>query len=222
MARGLKLDIATGIIRVEGALAADADDETKAAATNALIDEIGPQLEALMKSVSSEPRQALLEAFQHKMALEAHPRSWIADRSRRRLINEAEQTIEKVCASAFDSLEEGKQIWEDLPYILETLELLHAKQRAEDEVQRLILTPLGKLEHVTVNYKRQSAEDLSRVCQEVTDALRSTSDLDDQMLAWGPSNRAALLHQRPLTQIPASRVVGKGGPAGAIVAGLAI
>jgi hypothetical protein len=224
MARGLKLDIATGIVRVEGAPAADADDETKSAATNALIDEIGPQLEALSKSVASEPRQALLEAYRHKMALEAHPRSWISDRSRRRLINESEQKIEKIRDAAFANLEqdEGKQIWEDLPYVLDTLQLIHAKQRTEDEVKRLILTPLGKLEFSKIDYKRQSADDLSRVCQEVTDALRATTDLDDQMLAWGPGNRAAILHQRPLAVIPPGRVPGKGGPAGALLVGVGL
>jgi len=223
MAREIKLDIATGRVKVAGLPAADADDATKAAAIKSLLDEMGPQLDELEGKVTSDSRAALLEAYQHLKALEAHPRNW-AERSMRRTIGEYEQRIEKVRDGAIDAIghAEGKQIWEDLPYVLETLELLHAKQRTEDEVQRLILTPLGKLEHFKIDYQRNSAEDLQRVCAEVTTALRESTDLDEEMLAWGPDNRAAILHQRPLVKIPENMVPATGAAMGAIAAGVVI
>tara|TARA_R110002072_G_scaffold95866_3_gene211166 strand:+ start:1682 stop:3004 length:1323 start_codon:yes stop_codon:yes gene_type:complete len=221
MAREIKLDIATGRVKVAGVPPDDADDATKAAAIKSLLDEMGPELDALEGKVASDSRGALLEAYQHLKAIEAHPRNW-AERSMRRTIGEYEQRIEKVRDAAIESLgqAEGKQIWEDLPYVLETLELLHAKQRTEDEVKRLILTPLGKLEHFKIDYQRNSADDLQRVCQEVTTALRESRDLDEEMLAWGPDNRAAILHQRPLVKVPEALLPKTGGAMAAIASGV--
>lgn len=221
MAREIKLDIATGRVKVAGLPADDADDATKAAAVKTLLEEMGPQLDALEGKVTSEPRASLLEAWQHLKALESHPRNW-AERSLRRTMGEYDQRIEKIRDNAIEAIgnAEGKQIWEDLPYVLETLELLHAKQRTEDEVQRLILTPLGKLEHFKIDYQRNSADDLQRVCAEVTTALRESVDLDDEMLAWGPDNRAAILHQRPLVKIPEDMLPKTGGAMGAIAVGV--
>jgi hypothetical protein len=221
MAREIKLDIATGKVQVAGLPASDADDAAKSAAVKGLLEEMGPQLDALEGKVTSAPRATLLEAWQHLKALEAHPRNW-AERSLRRTMGEYDQRIEKIRDGAIDALgnAEGKQIWEDLPYVLETLELLHAKQRTEDEVQRLILTPLGKLEHFKIDYQRNSADDLQRVCAEVTNALRESVDLDDEMLAWGPDNRAAILHQRPLVKIPNEMLPKTGAAVGALAAGV--
>ena len=219
MARDLKLDIASGKVRVAGAPSDSAPAEVRAKAVHALLDEIEAELPGLTERAESAPRAALHEIYQHQQALAAHPRNWVEDRGQRRTWSEQERTLDALQVQAVTALgEDGKSVWDDLPYVHQTLELYHAKQRAEDEVQRLILTPLGKLTHFQIDYQRQTADDLARVCQQVTEALRATTELDEQMLAWGPENRAAILHQRPLTSIPA----GKAPSAGLAIPALAV
>ena len=215
----LKIDLRSG--KIEPELPAEG---ARDATTLAVMDEINAELPELEAKVGLEPRPVLLRAYVLKEVLEAHPRNWINDRSKRREWNETEERVGKLKAAAIEAMPEGEGdwVWGELPYVRETLTLLHNKQKAENEVNHLILTPLGNLEHAEINYKRMGADDLARVCQEVSEVLRRTAELDDEVLSWGPKNRGALLHGRELVEIPAGMLPTTGAAYGGFAAGVVL
>jgi hypothetical protein len=209
VAQELKIDLNTGVIA-----ATVPEESERNERTLALLEELSAEVTELEARADNEARAVLIQAYVLKTVLEEHPRNWLTDRSKRRTWNEVDERIDALVKRTTETLgeEEGEWVWSELPYIRDTLSRLHAKQKAENEVNHLILTPLGKLQHSQINYKRSSAEDLARVCQDVASSLRTSAPLDEEILAWGPENRGALLHGRELNHIPTSKLPKNAGP----------
>ncbi|MGE0712736.1 MAG: hypothetical protein AB7N76_33490 [Planctomycetota bacterium] len=215
MAYELKIDLRTGKIAPELPPEAERD-----ARTMQLLEDLERELPELEAKVGADGRTVLLRCFVLKTYFDAHPRNWINDRAQRRRALELEERLDKLVASAKESTPDGEWLWGECPYVRETLEKLHVKQKAENEVDHLILTPLGSLEHSKIDYQRRSAEDLARVCQEVAQAVRSSADLEDEVLRWGPENRGALLHGRELSSVPPALQPPMAAASGALLAGM--
>ncbi len=222
MAKTLKIDVRTGRIEVP---TPDEDADARDAATLELTAEIGAELDALEQRVDAEPRDVLKQVWVLNAWTDAYPKNWIKDFGKRRERNALQGRIDELRKQAQEALgvDQGKAIWEDLDFLRKVLPLLFEKQRASGEVLRLILSPLGKLKFCQIQYSRTGAEDLARVCQEVQEEVRRTNDLDEQALAWGLENHAALLSGQPPARIPTKlQPPGGGGPLlglGALLAG---
>jgi hypothetical protein len=224
VARTLKISMETGRVGVADLPGDEASSEAKDAFAGALIAEVEQDLAEVEKRLEENPRQALLDIWVLHTTLEGCPARWLQNFAKRRERNDLMTRIGGAREQASDLLEEGvgKSVWEDLPYIRDALGLLFDKLRASGEVQRMILTPLGSLNHAEIRYQREGPEDLARVCQELTDHMRKTLSLDDEVAKWGNGNRHALLHAQPPAEIPEGMVGGTGGAMGALVAGLAL
>ena len=223
MAKWLQLSLDTGRVEIPNLPGDDASADEKNDRTIALLGEINAECDRLEEQVEAEPREALKQAWVLHTVLEAHPKNWVKDFGSRREVPATVARIEGVRARAAGALgEEAAAVWADLPFIHRTLPLLWAKQRASDEIKRLILTPLGKLKVAKIDYQRESADDLARVCQELENEARKTVDLDDEVKPWGAENRDALLLGRPPVVIPKELVGGSGGALAMLALGLAL
>src|SRR5690606_4189080 len=113
--------------------------------------------------------------------------------------------------------------WDDLDFLHRGLPLLWAKFKVRGEVLRLILTPLGKPQHYQIRYQREDAEDLARVCRDISEVIRQTDDLDQEIQRWGPQNYPALLQEGAGPGwIPPSVAPPLGGAATLLVVGLGL
>ncbi len=186
----------------------DASAETKDQVLIALLVDIEKEVSELEGRLDSEPREVLKQAWVLHTIVEANPARWLQNFAKRRERNGLISRLESLRDQSSNALEEdeGKQVWEDLPYTRHTLGLLFDKIKATGEVKRLILSPLGKLQFAKIKYQRDSPEDLARVCQDIGQIVRDTSGLDDETKAWGAQNREALLLSKPPTSTPPGRV----------------
>ncbi|RMG14786.1 MAG: hypothetical protein D6731_09750 [Planctomycetota bacterium] len=223
MAKTLKISMETGRVEIDGLPAEDASSEEKNAASVKLLEDVAAELEDLERRVDEEPREVLKQVWVLHTVLEAHPARWLQNFAKRRDRNALMGRLEALKGRCFEALpgDEGQQVWEDLPYIRQALGLLFAKLKATGEVQRMILTPLGNLQHAKIRYQRDSPEDLGRVCQEIRDTIRATSGIDEEVRAWGGVNREALLLGQPPRELPRDRVGSAGVGVVALLLGLA-
>lgn len=206
MGKQLKISLATGRVRVEGVPAEDASDEQKNDRTLAVVEEIRAELPEVEKLVEESQREAILRLWVLKTHLEAHPVRWIRNYALRAKWNEVNKQIDGLYQRAAAELPDdvGKQMWEDLPYAREALGLLFDKLRAQGEVQRLILSPLGKLAFAKIKYQREGPEDLTRVAREIEEVVRASAKVDDDVRVWGDQNIPSLLSDEPPRALPAS------------------
>lgn len=221
MGKSLKISLETGRIDVPG-LPEGATEEVKNERTLALVAEIKVELDEIAKTVEEKPRDALARLWVLRTHLEAYPVRLIRNYAQRKEWNDASKQIDDLKEKASGALADGqgKQIWEDLPYIRESLQLLFAKLRAQGEVQRLILSPLGKLQFAKIKYQREGPDDLVRVCREIEEHLGKGSDIDAQVRRWGDQNLQALLKGEAPAAIPAGMAPSMGPGAGMLGAGL--
>ena len=107
--------------------------------------------------------------------LESFPAKWIRNYAQRHEWNGVNKRIDDAKITAFRELDDGlgQAIWDDLDYISEVLPRLWARFKVRGDVMRLILTPLGKLEHNEIRYQRDDADDLPRVCTEIRECIRA-------------------------------------------------
>lgn len=224
MGKTLKIDVQTGRISVPDVPGDGATDEQKSERTLAVVAELKAELPELQALVESAPREAIIRLWVLRAHLDAHPVRWIRNYAQRKEWNDLGKAIDDLREAAGAKLEEGKakQMWEDLAYGRETLQLLWAKLRAQGEVLRLILSPLGKLQFAKIRYQREGADDLARVCREIEEVLRQSVDLDAQVVRWGEENLHALLAGQPPAAPPAGMVPSMGPGAGLLGVGLAL
>ena len=188
-----------------------------AAKVNAGLDEIEPL-------ASTQPEEALKQLWVGHILLESHPVRYVKNYGKRGGYNATKDRLTDLKAQALQHLPEGQgaKIWESLPFIRDCLELLFPKFKARGDVMRLILTPLGNLEHAEIRYQRDEPQDLMRVCREIQEHIAKTSHLDDQVLAWGPANFPALLAGTPPNQIPPALQPPLGGALAPLLLGVGL
>lgn len=221
MAKTLKLDVQRGRIEVPEVPGESATDEQKSERTLALVGELKAELPEIETLIETAPREAIVRLWVLRSYLDAHPVRWIRNYAQRKEWNDLAKQLEELRDQAGAKLGDeakAKQMWEDLPFARDTLQLLWGKLRAQGEVLRLILSPLGKLEFAKIRYQREGPEDLSRVCREIEESLAGGADMDAQVTAWGEQNLAALLAAAPPTQLP-PELTPKTGPAVGMLAG---
>lgn len=223
MGKKLEISLQTGKVEVPGAPADAASEDEKNDRTLALVGEVEAALGTLERKAKATPREVVIEAWVLHTFLEAHPLRWIRNYAERRRWTDATKRLEALRDEAGAGLGEGggKQLWDDLAYARGAVELLFTKLRAQGEVQRLILTPLGKLEFAKVRYQREGPEDLSRVCRELEDVVRGTADLDARFLALDGRSGAALLRGEALAELPPGLAPSLGAPLALLLLGLA-
>lgn len=219
MGKQLKLSMETGRVPVDGVPGDGATDEEKNDRTLALVDELKAELPAIEPLVEAAPRDALLRLWVLRTYLESHPLRWIRNYAHRSKWNELNKAIDGLRERAGGQLpdEQAKSIWEDLPYVREAVGLLFDKLRAQGEVQRLILTPLGKLTFAKVRYQREGPDDLTRVCREIEEIVRNSASLDQEVSRWGDGNLTPLLNGEPARVVPPDMAPSP-GPGGALIA----
>ena len=221
MAKTLKLDVQRGRIEVPEVPGESATDEQKSERTLALVGELKAELPEIEKLIETAPREAIVRLWVLRSYLDAHPVRWIRNYAQRKEWNDLAKQLEELRDQAGAKLGDeakAKQMWDDLPFARDTLQLLWGKLRAQGEVLRLILSPLGKLEFAKIRYQREGPEDLSRVCREIEESLAGGADMDAQVTAWGEPNLAALLAAAPPTQLP-PELTPRTGPAVGMLAG---
>lgn len=221
MTKSLKISLETGRIEVPG-LPEGATEEQKNERTLALVSEVKAELEEISGFVEEKPRVALARLWVLRTHLDAYPVRWIRNYASRKEWNDASKLLDELKEKASGSLAEGqgKQIWEDMPYIRESVQLLFAKLRAQGEVQRLILSPLGKLQFAKIKYQREGPDDLIRVCREIEEHLGKGADIDAKVRAWGDRNLQALLKGDAPAEVPAGMAPAMGPGAGMLGLGL--
>lgn len=224
MGKTLRISLVTGRVQLDGVPGDDASDEEKNDRALALVEEVKAELDEVAQVVDESSRDALLRLWVLRTYLDAHPVRWIKNYALRARWNEAGKQVEDLRERATGQLAEGqgKTIWEDLPYAREALELLFDKLRAQGEVQRLILSPLGKLNFGKVRYQREGPEDLSRVCREIEEIAAETSSLDADVNRWGDHNLTALLAGGPPRVVPPALAPAMGPGAALLVVGLGL
>ena len=150
---------------VEGVPPDSASDEEKNERTLALVEELKTELPEIEPLTESAPREALMRLWVLRTYLESHPLRWVRNYAHRPKWNELNKQIDALRERAGAQLpdDQAKTVWQDLPYVREAVGLLFDKLRAQGEVQRLILTPLGKLTFAKVRYQREGPDDLTRV-----------------------------------------------------------
>lgn len=224
MAKTLRISLATGRVQLEGVPGDGATDEEKNERALAVVDEVKAELAEVERTVDEASRDALLRLWVLRTHLDAHPVRWIKNYALRARWNEAAKQIDELRERASSQLAngQGQTIWEDLPYVRESLGLLFDKLRAQGEVQRLILTPLGKLTFAKVRYQREGPEDLPRVCREIEEIVGGTTELDQEVARWGDQNLPALLTGEPPRVVPAALAPSKASGAALLVVGLAL
>ncbi|MCO5171454.1 MAG: hypothetical protein M9894_34570 [Planctomycetes bacterium] len=218
MQKTLRVSLATGRVQLEGVPAEGASDEEKNERALQVVDEVKAELAEVAGDVDEASRGALLRLWVLRCHLDAHPVRWIKNYALRAKWNEAAKEIDALRERAAGQLPDGHAatIWEDLPYVRDALGLLFDKLRAQGEVQRLILTPLGKLTFAKVRYQREGPEDLARVCRELEEVVAGTGHLDDEVARWGDQNLPALLAGEPPRVIPPA-LAPSFGPGGALL-----
>jgi hypothetical protein len=174
---------------------ADATEEERNDATLAAVQAIAGRLDAVEDIAASEPREAIKRLWALQHWLESFPAKWIRNFSQRHEWNSANKRIDNAKVTAFRELDEGvgKATWDCLDYVSKALPLLYKRFKVRGDVMRLILTPLGKLEHSEIRYQRDDADDLPRVCTEIREEIRNTSELDDEIARWGEANFGSLI-----------------------------
>lgn len=224
MVKTLRVSLATGRVQLEGLPGDGATDEEKNERALAVVDEVKAELAELEGLVDEASREALLRLWVLRTYLDAHPVRWIKNYALRAKWNEAAKQIDDLRerASAQLASGQGQAIWEDLPYVRESLGLLFDKLRAQGEVQRLILTPLGKLTFAKIRYQREGPEDLTRVCREIEEIVAASSNLDQEVARWGDANLPALLAGEAPRAIPAALAPSKAPGAALLVVGVAL
>lgn len=223
MAKTLKLDVQRGRIEVPEVPGESATEEQRSERTLALVKELGAELPEIEKLIETAPREAIVRLWVLRTYLDAHPVRWIRNYAQRKEWNDLAKRLDELrdqAGAALGDEAKAKQMWEDLPYARDTLQLLWGKLRAQGEVLRLILSPLGKLEFAKIRYQREGPEDLSRVCREIEESLAGGSDMDGQVIAWGEPNLAALLAAAPPTQLPPALTPKTGTGVGLLVVGV--
>jgi hypothetical protein len=222
VAKTLKISLETGRVDLEGAPAEGASDEEKNERTLALVDELKAEMAEIEPLVGDKPRDAIMRAWVVRTYLDAHPVRWIRNYALRAKWNDVAKMVDDVRERAASSLPEGEgqRIWEDLPYVREGLGLLFAKLRSQGEVQRLILSPLGKLAFAKIRYQREGPDDLTRVAREIEEVVRAGVHMDKEANAWGDANIPALLSGQPPAVIPPEKAVSMAPGAGLLVLGL--
>lgn len=205
MQKTLRVSLASGRVQLEGVPADGASDEEKNERALQVVDEVKAELAEVAGIVDEASREAVLRLWVLRSHLDAHPVRWIKNYALRAKWNEAAKEIDALRERAAGQLPDGhaKTIWEDLPYVRDALGLLFDKLRAQGEVQRLILTPLGKLSFAKVRYQREGPEDLARVCRELEEVVAGTGHLDEEVGRWGDQNLPALLAGEPPREVPA-------------------
>lgn len=224
MVKTLRVSLTTGRVELEGVPGEGASDEEKSERALAVVDEIKAELAELEKIVDESSREALLRLWVLRSYLDAHPVRWIKNYALRGKWNEAARRIDELRERASGQLADGQgtTIWEDLSYVREALGLLFDKLRAQGEVQRLILTPLGKLAFAKIRYQREGPEDLTRVCREIEEVVANTAHLDQEVTRWGDQNLPALLAGEPPRVIPPALAPSKGPGVALVVVGVAL
>lgn len=224
MVKTLRVSLATGRVQLDGLPGDGATDEEKNERALAVVDEVKAELAEVEQTVDESSRECLLRLWVLRTYLDAHPVRWIKNYALRAKWNEAAKQIDELRERASSQLGsgQGQAIWEDLPYVRESLGLLFDKLRAQGEVQRLILTPLGKLTFAKVRYQREGPEDLTRVCREIEEVVAATSHFDQEVGRWGDQNLTALLAGEAPRVIPAALAPSKGPGAALVIVGLAL
>lgn len=221
----IHISLDTGRVDVPGLPPEGASDDEKSERALAAVAAVTAELPRLEAQVGLDPRAALRTAWTLHTWLEAYPVRWIRNYARRKEHNDASATLTAIKARIKDSLPEGEfqQAWGDLEFLRQGLPLLWNKFKVRNEVLRLILTPLGKLTHYEIRYQREDVEDLARVCRDISEVIRRTADLDQEIQRWGPRNYPALLQEgAPPGHVPTHVAAPAGGALGMLVGGLAL
>lgn len=224
MGKQLKLSIESGRVLVGDVPTDAASDEEKNDRTLALVDELKEELSEIEPLAETAPREALMRLWVLRTYLEAHPLRWIRNYAHRARWNELNKAIDGLREQAAGQLpdDQAKTIWEDLPYVREAVGLLFDKLRAQGEVQRLILSPLGKLSFAKVRYQREGPDDLTRVCREIEEIVGKSAGLDDEVARWGDGNLTPLLNSEPARIMPPGMAPSLGPGGGLIAVGIAL
>ena len=191
----LNIGIKSGKIEIPNALPEDASEDEKNDVTLKTVETISKRLEPVEAIADSDSREAIKQLWPLERWLESFPAKWIRNYAQRHEWNGVSKRIEAAKITAFRELEDGlgQAIWDDLDYISDVLPRLWMRFKVRGDVMRLILTPLGKLEHNEIRYQRDDADDLPRVCTEIRECIRQTSELDDEITRWGEANFGALV-----------------------------
>lgn len=214
MVAPIHISLDSGRVDVPGLPGEGASDEEKNERTLAVVADVAKELTRLQVAVEKDPREALKRVWTCHTYLEAFPVRWIRNYARRKEHNDATAAVASLRERLKGLLPEGQYqaAWDDLEFLRRGLPLLWNKFKVRGEVLRLILTPLGKLTHYQIRYQREDAEDLGRVCRDITDVIRTTAELDQEVQRWGPRNYPALLQENaPPVSIPPGVAAPAGG-----------
>ncbi len=142
MAKTLKLDVQRGRIEVPEVPGESATDEQKSERTLALVGELKAELPEIEKLIESAPREAVVRLWVLRSYLDAHPVRWIRNYAQRKEWNDLAKRLDELRdqgGAALGDEAKAKRMWEDLPFVRDTLQLLWGKLRAQGEVLRLML-----------------------------------------------------------------------------------
>lgn len=224
MGKRIQISLASGQLELDDQPPAEGEDDARNDATLKIVGEVGEELEALEGQDEPDPEVMLRDLWVLNEYLEAFPLRWIRNYGERKGWSGAAAKIKALRKGSEDGYgEERLQVFETLDYLKQVLPLLFTRFKVRGEVLRLVLTPLGKLKHHEIRYQRDDADDLQRLCEDVSLEIRKSGDLDAQVEAWGTANYPALLQANPKPlHLPESRLPSRGPAAGALVAGLVL
>ncbi|MEZ6186795.1 MAG: hypothetical protein R3F62_17520 [Planctomycetota bacterium] len=224
MGKRIQISLASGQLELDDQAPAEGEDEARNDSTLKIVGEVGQELDALAEQKDLDPELLLRQLWVLNEYLEAFPLRWIRNYGERKGWSSAAAKIKDLRKLGEDGYgEERLPVWETLDYLKQVLPLLFTRFKVRGEVLRLVLTPLGKLKHHEIRYQRDDADDLQRLCEDVSLEIRRSGDLDAQVEAWGTANYPALLQANPKPlALPDTRLPSRGPALGAFLGGLAL
>ena len=224
MAKRIQISLASGLLVLDDEPPAEGDDAARNDAALKVVGELEAELEELEKLGDDAAEALLRQIWVLNEYLEAYPLRWIRNYGERKGWSAAAAKIKELRKRGESDYDESKlPVWETLDYLKEVLPILFTRFKVRGEVLRLVLTPLGKLKHHEIRYQRDDADDLQRLCEDVSLEIRAAGDLDDRVQRWGTVNYPALLQQNPKPiKLPTDRLPARGPGLAGVVAGLAL
>ena len=224
VAKRIQISLASGQLELDDQPPAEGDDDARNDTTLAVVAAVEEELAQLAEAGDDQAEATLRQVWVLNEYMEAFPLRWIRNYAERKGWSNATAKIKELRKRHESDYDEAKlPVWETLDYLKQVLPLVFTRFKVRGEVLRLVLTPLGRLNHHEIRYQRDDADDLQRLCEDVSMQIRKTSDLDKEVERWGTANYPALLNPDPKpVELPADRMPAKGPGLIALLFGLAL
>ena len=179
MAKRIQISLASGLLVLDDEPPAEGDDAARNDAALKVVGELEAELEELEKLGDDAAEALLRQIWVLNEYMEAYPLRWIRNYGERKGWSAAAAKIKELRKRGESDYDESKlPVWETLDYLKEVLPILFTRFKVRGEVLRLVLTPLGKLKHHEIRYQRDDADDLQRLCEDVSLEIRAAGDPD--------------------------------------------